>query len=142
MATVVGEKRNSLSKSEKGLAVKELKFRLALGAEDMHYPMEMISGCKLVEKCIDCCTELSNIRDNGDGGLVVHIDSDILHPAHVLDAVEIVCWAIKDGSRSRVYGFEMYKTSEYDIETDRSEVLEEAILVIKGTAVFVVDDPQ
>lgn len=142
MAKVTGEKRNMLSKADTGLGVKELKFRLALGAEDMHYPMEMISGCKLIEKCIDCCTELCNIRDNGDGGLIVHIDSDILHPAHVLDAVEIICWSIKDGSRSRLYGFEMYKTSEYDINTDRSKVLDEGILVVKGTVVFVVDDPQ
>ena len=54
MAKVTGEKRDSLSKVEKGLGVKELKFRLSFGAEDMHYPGEMISGCKLMEKCIDC----------------------------------------------------------------------------------------
>ena len=59
MAKVTGEKRDSLSKVEKGLGVKELKFRLSFGAEDMHYPGEMISGCKLMEKCIDCCTEIT-----------------------------------------------------------------------------------
>ena len=36
MAKVTGEKRDSLSKVEKGLGVKELKFRLSFGAEDMH----------------------------------------------------------------------------------------------------------
>ena len=72
MAKVVGEKMSSLSKVEKGLGVKELKFRFSFGGEDMHYPGEMISGCKLMEKCIYCCTEMCNIRDNGDGGLIVH----------------------------------------------------------------------
>lgn len=142
MAKVVGEKRDSLSKVEKGLGVKELKFRLSFGAEDMHYPGEMISGCKLAEKCIDCCTEMCNIRDNGDGGLIVHTESDIVASVHVLDAVEIICWSIKDGSRSRVYGYEMYKTSEYDIKTDRSTVFDEPVLTVKGSVVFVVDDPQ
>ncbi len=142
MAKVVGEKRASLSKVEKGLGVKELKFRLSFGGEDTHYPLEMISGCKLIEKCIDCCTELCNIRDNGDGGLIVHIDADIVDSVHMLDAVEIICWVIKDGSRSRLLGYEMYKTSAYDGESDRSEVFDEPVLAVKGTVVFVVDDPQ
>ena len=108
----------------------------------MHYPAEMISGCKLIEKCIDCCTEICNIRDNGDGGLIVHIESDIVRPVHVLDAVEIVCWSVEDGKRSRLYGYEMYKTSEYNQQTDRSDVLDEPALTVKGMVVFVVDDPQ
>ena len=142
MSKIKEEKRNMLSKVEKGLGVKALKFRLSFGAEDMHYPAEMISGCKLIEKCIDCCTEICNIRDNGDGGLIVHIESDIVRPVHVLDAVEIVCWSVEDGKRSRLYGYEMYKTSEYNQQTDRSDVLDEPALTVKGRVVFVVDDPQ
>ena len=142
MSKIKEEKRNMLSKVEKGLGVKALKFRLSFGAEDMHYPAEMISGCKLIEKCIDCCTEICNIRDNGDGGLIVHIESDIVRPVHVLDAVETVWWSVEDGKRSRLYGYEMYKTSEYNQQTDRSDVLDEPALTVKGTVVFVVDDPQ
>ena len=142
MSKIKEEKRNMLSKVEKGLGVKALKFRLSFGAEDMHYPAEMISGCKLIEKCKDCCTEICNNRDNGDGGLIVHIESDIVRPVHVLDAVEIVCWSVEDGKRSRLYGYEMYKTSEYNKQTDRSDVLDEPALTVKGTVVFVVDDPQ
>lgn len=142
MAQITGEKRASLSKVEKGMGVKELKFRFSFCGEDMHYPQEMISGCKLMEKCIDCCTEMCNIRDNGDGGLIVHVESDILQSVHMLDAVEVVCWVIKDGSRSRLLGYEMYKTSEYNIDTDRSSVFDEPVLAVKGTVVFVVDDPQ
>ena len=35
----------------------------------------------------------------------------------------------------------MYKTSEYDIEADRSEVFDDPILVVKGDTTFVVDEP-
>ena len=35
----------------------------------------------------------------------------------------------------------MYKTSEYDIESDRSEVFDEPVLVVKGDTTFVVDEP-
>lgn len=141
MAKVEAERRDLLTVVKKGAEVTELKFRCSLHGEDMHYPGEMISGCKLMEKCIDCVTELSNIRDNGDGGLFVHTQASILKPVHMLDAVEIVVWLVKQGSRSRVYGYEMYKTSEYDIEADRSEVFDEPVLVVKGDTTFVVDEP-
>lgn len=141
MAKVEGEKRGSLSKVVKGRAATELKFRMSFGGEDTHYPGEMISGCKLMEKCIDGCTELSNLRDNGDGGYFVHTEADILTPVHMLDAVEIVVWLIKQGSRSRLYGYEMYKTSEYDQETDRNIVFDEPVLTVKGNTTFVVDEP-
>ena len=141
MAKIEAERRDLLTVVKKGAEVTELKFRCSIHGEDMHYPGEMISGCKLMEKCIDCVTELSNIRDNGDGGLFVHTQASILKPVHMLDAVEIVVWLVKQGSRSRVYGYEMYKTSEYDIEADRSEVFDEPVLVVKGDTKFVVDEP-
>lgn len=140
MAKVEAEKRALLSETKKGKDVTELKFRMSIHGEDMHYPGEMISGCKLMEKCIDGVTELSNIRDDGDGGLFVHTEASILRPVHMLDAVEIIIWLIKQGSRSRLYGYEMYKTSEYDHETDRSVVFDEPILVVKGDTTFVVDE--
>lgn len=138
MARIEAEKRERISEVKKGKECTELKFRLSIHGEDMHYPGEMISGCKLMEKCIDCCTELSNIRDNGDGGLFVRTEGNILRPVHMLDAVEIVCWLIKEGNRSRLYGYEMYKTSEYNKETDRSEVFDEPILTVKGNVTFVI----
>ena len=141
MAKIEAERRDLLTVVKKGAEVTELKFRCSIHGEDMHYPGEMISGCKLMEKCIDCCTELSNIRDNGDGGLFVHTEGNILMPVHMLDAVEIIVCLIKEGKSSRVYGYEMYKTSEYDIESDRSEVFDEPVLVVKGDTTFVVDEP-
>ena len=140
MAKVEAEKRALLSEVKKGRDVTELKFRMSINGEDMHYPGEMISGCKLMEKCIDCVTELSNIRDDGDGGLFVHTEANILKPVHMLDAVEVIVWLVKHGRRSRIYGYEMYKTSEYDQKTDRSEVFDEPVLVVKGDTTFVVDE--
>lgn len=137
MAKIEAEKRASLTEVKKGKDVTELKFKMSINGEDMHYPGEMISGCKLMEKCIDCCTELSNIRDNGDGGLFVETKANILRPVHMLDAVEIIVWLIKEGTTSRVYGYEMYKTSEYDKVTDLSEVFDEPVLTVKGDVVFV-----
>lgn len=58
MAKIEPEKRASLTEVKKGKDVTELKFKMSINGEDMHYPGEMISGCKLMEKCIDCCTEL------------------------------------------------------------------------------------
>ena len=92
MAKIEAERRDLVSEVKKGSDVTELKFRTSIHGEDMHYPGEMISGCKLMEKCIDACTELSNIRDNGDGGLFVHTEGNILHPVHMLDCVEIIVW--------------------------------------------------
>ncbi|MCQ4636455.1 hypothetical protein NE619_06920 [Anaerovorax odorimutans] len=140
MAKVEAEKRALLGEVKKGKDVTELTFRMSINGEDMHYPGEMISGCKLMEKCIDCVTELCNIRDNGDGGLFVHTEADILRSVHMLDAVEIIVWLIKQGTRSRVYGYEMYKTSEYNQKTDRSEVFDEPVLTVKGKTTFVVDE--
>ena len=141
MAYVNGEKKSLLTPVAKGPDVEYLKFRTSFNGEDCHYPDEMISGCKMIEKCIDCCTELSNIRDNGDGGYVVDINASLVDHVHMLDAVEIVAWVVKQGSRSRIYGYEMYKTSEYDGEADRNEVFDEPVLCVKGEATFVVDDP-
>lgn len=140
MAKVEGERRASLSPVIKGYDLEELRFRGTFNGEDMHYPGEMISGAKMVERCIDCCTEFSNIRDNGDGGLWVAESAQCIYPMHMLDAYEIVVWVIKLGNTSRTYGFEMYKTSEYNQETDRSTVFDEPILAVKGDVVFVLED--
>ncbi len=137
MAKISGEKRGSLSKVERGLGVKELKFRFSFGGEDMHYPGEMISGCKLMEKCIDCCTELSSIRDE-DPGLFVNVNANILRMVHMLDTVEIIVWIMNEGKSSRLYGFEMYKTSEFDLPTNHSEIFDEPILTVKGEVTFVI----
>ena len=61
-------------------------------------------------------------------------------PVHMLDALEIIVWLIKEGKSSRVYGYEMYKTSEYNQKTDRSEVFDVPVLTVKGDVVFVLPE--
>ena len=51
MAKIQAEMRDRLCEVRKGSDVTELKFKLSINGEDMHYPGEMISGCKLMEKC-------------------------------------------------------------------------------------------
>lgn len=137
----MGEMRQNLNDFQKGMDVKMEKFRFLMGTEDAHYPGEMISGCKLLEKCIDCATSLSIKRDKGDGSLFVHTEGDILRPVHICDVVEVIAWSIKDGKRSREYGFEMYKLSEYDPKTDLSEQFDIPPLTVKGKVVMVVNNP-
>ena len=49
MAKIQAEMRDRLCEVRKGSDVTELKFKLSINGEDMHYPGEMISGCKLME---------------------------------------------------------------------------------------------
>ena len=44
MAKIEAEKRSSLSEVKKGSDVTELKFRLSIHGEDMHYPGEMMQA--------------------------------------------------------------------------------------------------
>ena len=69
MAKIEGEMRQYLEKVGHGEEVTMYKFKTSIHGEDCHYPGELISGAKMMEKCIDCCTELSSIRDAGSGPL-------------------------------------------------------------------------
>ena len=138
MAKVEAERRDLLKNVKKDATLTEWRQNFSMHGEDVHYTLEMVSGCKLLEKCVDCVTELQNIRDEGDGGLIVNVNGDILSPVHAEDAVEVVCWLVKQGNRSRLYGFEMYKTAEFNVDKDRSIVFEEPILAVKGNVTFVI----
>ena len=48
MAKIQAEMRDRLCEVRKGSDVTELKFKLSINGEDMHYPGEMISGWKSV----------------------------------------------------------------------------------------------
>lgn len=137
MAKIEAEKREYLEKVGHGKDVTMYKFKTSIHGEDCHYPGELIAGCKLIEKCIDCCTELSSIRDE-DPGLFVNVNANVLRMVHMLDTVEIIVWIMKEGNSSRVYGFEMYKTSEFDLPTNHSEIFDEPILTVKGEVTFVI----
>lgn len=137
MAKIEAEMRQYLEKVGHGEEVTMYKFKTSIHGEDCHYPGELISGAKMMEKCIDCCTELSSIRDE-DPGLWVDVHASCLSMAHMLDTFEIIVWVKKVGNSSRLYGFEMYKTSEFDLPSNHSEIFDEPVLAMKGEVTFVI----
>lgn len=131
------EKRELLGDVRVGKEVDHENYRFYFGNEDCHYPGTLISGCKMLEKCIDFATSYYARRENGISNLFVHVDGDILRQVHVSDVMECIVWPVKEGNTSRVCGFEMYKLEEYCKETDVFDVLEEPILTVKGEVTLV-----
>lgn len=132
------EMRQYLSENKTGKEVVRENYKFMFGEEDCHYPGTLISGCKQLEKCVDFASAFIARRDDGLSNLFVHMDADILHPANTCDVMEVICWAVKDGTKSRVVGFEMYKIEEYDKEKDYFNMLEEPVLCVKGQSTHVV----
>lgn len=131
--------REFLSENVESANVKVDKLRKMITMDDIHYPQELISGCHMLEMCVDAATMLCIRRDHGDGSMCAHIDADVIASGHCGDTVEIVVKAVKDGKRSRVYAFEMYKMIEFDKDAYWYNVLEEPILMVKGEVTLVVE---
>lgn len=135
--SIVEEGRKYLSDTATGKAVERETYKFMFGNEDCHYPGTLIAGCKLLEKCVDFASAFNARRDDGLSNLFAHMDADILNPVAVCDVMEVVCWKVKDGNKSRVVGFEMYKIEEYDKEKDFFNMIEPK-LCVKGECVLVV----
>ena len=137
------ERRDLVSEVKKGSDVTELKFRTSIHGEDMHYPGEMISGCKLMEKCIDCCHRAQqHQRWRRRRTVRTHTGK---YPQSLFicwTQLRSSCWLEEAGQADReLYGYEMYKTSEYD---HRDQTVRKCstnlYLAVKGDATFVVDE--
>lgn len=137
MAKIQEEMRKYLSDNSMGKEVQRENFKFMFGEEDCHYPGTLISGCKLLEKCVDFASAFAARRDGGMSNLFAHMEADILYSVHTCDVMEVICWKVKDGNKSRVIGFEMYKIEEYDKAKDYFNMLEEPILCVKGECVCV-----
>lgn len=138
MAKATGEMRQYLSDTKTGKEVMRESYKFMFGEEDCHYPGTLISGCKLLEKCVDMASAFIARRDDGLSNLFAHMDADILHSVNTCDVMEVICWAVKDGNKSRTVGFEMYKIEEYDKVKDYFNMLEEPVLCVKGQSIHVV----
>ena len=132
------ELRQYLSDTTTGKTVERENYKFMFGEEDCHYPGTLISGCKLLEKCVDFASAFIARRDDGLSNLFVHMDADILHSVNTCDVMEVVCQTVRDGNKSRVVAFEMYKIEEYDKEKDYFNMLEEPIICVKGQSTHVV----
>ena len=134
---VVEEMRQHLTEFKVGKDVEFETYKFMFGEEDCHYPGTLISGCKQLEKCVDLASAFIARRENGTSNLFVHMDADILHPAATCDVMEVVCWPEKDGTKSRIVNFEMYKIEEYDKEKDFFNMIE-PVLCVKGRSTHVI----
>ena len=90
------EKRALLGDLRIGKEVDHENYRFYFGNEDCHYPGTLISGCKMLEKCIDFATSYYARREGGISNLFVHVDGDILRQVHVSDVMECIVWPVKE----------------------------------------------
>lgn len=133
------EMRNLLGDNGNTPDVQIERLRMLIGNDDIHYAGGLMSGCRMIEKCVDAATVLCIRRDNGDGSMCANVKADVLASGHCDDTIEVVVKSIKDGKRSRVYAFEMYKLIEFDLEKYWYTVLEEPKLMVKGEVTLIVE---
>lgn len=132
------EMRNLLGENGSSPEVQVERLRMLVGNDDIHYAGGLMSGCRMLEKCVDAATILCIRRDNGDGSMCANIKADVFASGACDDTIEIVVKSVKDGKRSRVYAFEMYKLIEFDLATYWYKVLDEPLLMVKGEVTLVV----
>ena len=136
-------KREYKIDNPKGADVTELRSKFRTDCETVHYSDYMFSGPQILAFAVDVMTELSERRDNGDGSLLAKTDANYHASLFAEETIEVIVWLEKEGSRSRTYGFEMYKLIEYHrIPDDKFKILDEPILVSDGTLVCVVKKPR
>ena len=115
-------------------------LRRFMGWEDAHYPGGLVSGGHLVELFGDVGTELM-MRHDGDEGLLATVTVDFLVPVRVGDLIEATGRIVSVGTTSRKLEFEARKVGgnlELPDNPTAAELLEEPIVVARGTAVAVV----
>ncbi len=118
----------------------EVKLRLRISANDVHYAGELVDGAHIMKLFGDVATELT-IRYDGDEGLLrAYEQVEFLEPVHSGDFLEIIGKIVKVGNSSRKILFEAFKiiSSSQDVSQESAcNVLKPPILVAKaiGTAV-------
>lgn len=116
---------------------KKVMLRLRMSAKDAHYSGNLVDGAKMLELFGDVATELL-IRNDGDEGLFRAYDSiDFLAPVLAGDFIEVYGEITTAGRTSRKMNFEAYKVIT-NLNDSSCEVLEEKVLVCKGTGTCVV----
>lgn len=133
--------------SPKGIDVMETRFRVKVGADDCHYSRNMLAGSDLMRFVADMATDLS-LRRDGDCSMLANINVNFHESVFGGDTIEAIGWPIKEGSRSRLDGFALYKLISYyadhwDRKADVDEVytvLEEPVLCVSGTFTAVVKE--
>ncbi len=122
----------------------EVKLRVRISANDVHYAGDLVDGAHIMKLFGDVATELT-IRYDGDEGLLrAYENVEFLEPVHGGDFLEIIGKIVKVGNTSRKIIFEAFKiiSSSNDLNQESAcDVLNPKILVAKaiGTAVVTKD---
>ncbi len=122
----------------------EVKLRIRISSQDVHYAGELVDGAHIMKLFGDVATELT-IRYDGDEGLLrAYEQVEFLEPVHSGDFLEIIGKIVKVGNSSRKILFEAFKiiSSSQDVSQESAcNVLKPPILVAKaiGTAVVTKD---
>lgn len=137
----MSEERKFKVENPKGADLQEFRMRWRTDNEGVHYSDYMFSGPQILGMAVDVMTEFSQRRDNGDASLLVKTDANYRASLFAEETVEVIVYVIKEGNKSRTYGYEMYKLTDYHRgENEWFDVLDEPVLVSDGTLVCVVHE--
>jgi len=136
------ENRNFIVENAKGPEVKEMRLRYKTNCKDCYYSDYMMSGPQTLQYAIDALTDFTVRRDNGDGSMLVNTNANYRAGLYGGDTIEVIIWLEGEGTRSRTYGFKIYKLIKNHRKQDVFEVLDEPELVCDGTLVCVVKKPR
>ena len=125
-----------------GPDLKEIRLRYKCNNELNHYSEGMYSGPQIVAFAVDALTDFTVRRDNGDGSLLVNLNCNFRASLFAGDTIEVILWLEKDGTRSRTYGYRIYKVIANHSVEDYFEVLDPPVLVCDGTGTCVVKKPR
>lgn len=122
----------------------EVKLRIRISVNDVHYAGDLVDGAHIMQLFGDVATELT-IRYDGDEGLLRAYEKvEFLEPVHGGDFLEIIGKIIKVGTSSREILFEAFKiisSSKKSNNDSACDVLNPPVLVAKaiGTSVVTKD---
>ncbi|WP_130861964.1 hotdog fold domain-containing protein [Bacilliculturomica massiliensis] len=136
------EDRKFVIDNAKGPELKEMRLRYKTNCENNHYSDYMLSGPQILQYAIDALTDFTVRRDDGDGSLLANVNANFRAGLFGGDTIEVIIWLESEGSRSRTYGYRIYKIIENHREQDVFEVLDEPQLILDGTGVAVVKKPR
>jgi len=120
--------------------MKKGTMRVRIGARDVHYAGNLVSGAHIIGLMTDAGTELA-IMVGGTEGLLAswrHIEQYV--PVALGDYLEIETWISRYGNTSFDWEAEVHKVCELVDKSGKSnacKILEPAVLVAKGSFVGV-----
>jgi len=136
------ENKKFVIENAKGPEVKEMRLRYKVNSKDCYYSNYMLSGPQILQFAIDALTDFTVRRHNGDGSMLANTNANYRDSLHGGDTIEVIIWLESEGTRSRTYGYNIYKLIKNRPADDVFDVLDEPKLVSDGALVCVVKKPR